>query len=130
MSAIPTGLGPPQMPLAHQSSMQKIKNKRLHQTPSTSKTPQLSSTQVHAIDDEVCASASRQTQLKNVFCCRRQPEPTSSASFGPCLPLHPSSLRTQMQQGRVSIVLHRKKDRQSEGNRLARGNRQAQQTEK
>lgn len=129
MSAIPTGLGPSQMPLAHQSSMQK-KKKSLHLTQNTSKIPQLSSTQVHAINDEVCASASRQTQLKNIFHCHRQSDPTSSEGFGPCLSLHPSSLRTQMQQGHISIMLHRKKDRQREGNRLARGNRQPQQTKK
>lgn len=35
-----------------------------------------------------------------------------------------------MEQGDVSIVLHRKKDRQGEGNRLAQDNRQPQQTKK
>lgn len=65
------------------------------------------------------------------FYCHRQSDPTSSENFGRCLSLHPSStLRTQMEQGDISIMLHRKKDRQGEGNRLAQDNRQAQQTKK
>lgn len=60
-----------------------------------------------------------------------QSDPTGSENLGLCLSLHPSStLRTQMQQRDISIMLHRKKDRQREGNRLAQDNRQPQQTKK
>lgn len=100
------------------------------ETQNTSKFSQLSSTQVHGIN-EVCASATRQIQMKTVFQHHRQSDPTSRENFGPCLSLHPNStLRTQMQQRDISIMLHRKKDRQREGNRLAQDNRQPQQTKK
>lgn len=69
--------------------------------------------------------------MKTVFQHHRQSDPTSRENFGPCLSLHPNStLRTQMQQRDISIMLHRKKDRQREGNRLAQDNRQPQQTKK
>lgn len=124
MPVIPMGMGPSEMPLAQQSSMQKTGLTR------NSKFSQLPSTQVHGIN-EVCASASRQIQMKTVFHHHRQSDPTGSENVGPCLSLHPSStLRAQMQQRDISIMLHRKKDRQKEGNRLAQDNRQPQQTKK
>lgn len=100
------------------------------ETQNTSKFSQLSSTQVHGIN-EVCASATRQIEMKTVFHHHRQSDPTGNEKFGPFLSLHPSStLRTQIQQRDISIMLHRKKDRQREGNRLAQDKRQPQQTKK